>query len=679
MEFIYNNICSSDCRSSCRIKTKVQKGRIISIQGDPIDEFTLGSLCAKGYAHLQRIYAPDRITYPMKQMGKGTGNWVRISWEQALREIAQKLIEIRAKHKTLLPVCLNKYLGTMGLLSRSIDGFFNSIGYITLMTGSPCVATGVDALTLSFGACKKPPPEDMLNAGLILIWGCNPAWTTPHQMRLVFDAREKGATVVVIDPVLTATAARSDLYVQIKPGTDWALARGIAKILVEENLMDQQFVAENTNGWESCKNSLEQLNLDEVASTTEVPVAEIKKLAHLIGNTKPMTIWLGAGVQHTSMGGQGFRAIADLAAITGNIGIPGGNIHYGTFDSWGFAGEFTSLEPPDGSKGIPDGEGHYQHRQVGTGRFAELKTMDPPIDFLWVASHNPVAQAPDSNAVKQALASIETVVVADLSLTSTARYADYFLPVASHYEYEDIVVSYWDYGAAVNQKAIEPLGESKSDFEIMRELAVVLNKLAPGFSTFPTDRDATQWLDLEMKPLYPKLGITHYRELINQYRRVDLPRVPWQDREFLTPSGKYEFLTAPCTPLIHASEEVGDYPFRLLPIRSFATLNSQYRNFVSMEELSGRSKVLVNPKTALSKGIEEGTRVKVYNQLGEIVLPAGLSNCIPPDIVSVYIGCDAKEVELNSIIALIDTDLGQLCSGAKGLAFNNTFVNLVRV
>lgn len=679
MESTYNNVCSSDCRGSCRIKTKVQNGRIVSIQGDPADEYTFGSLCAKGYAQLQQIYAPDRITYPMKQLGKGTGNWMRISWEQAIHEIAQKLIDIRTKHKTLLPVCLNKYLGTMGLLSRSIDGFFNSIGYITLMTGSPCIATGVDALTLSFGTCKKPPPEDMLNARLIIIWGCNPAWTTPHQMRLVFEAQEKGATVVVIDPVLTATGARSDLYVQIKPGTDWALALGMAKVLVEENLVDQQFITENTNGWEACKASLERLNLADLASATEVPEAEIKKLANLIGNTKPMTIWLGAGVQHTSLGGQGFRAIADLAAITGNIGIHGGNIHYATFDPWGFAGEFNSIKPPDGIKGIPDGKGYYQHRLVGTGRFAELRTLDPPIDFLWVASHNPVAQAPDSNAVIKALEAIETVVVADLFLTSTARYADYFLPVASHYEYEDVVVSYWHYGAAVNQKAIEPLGDSKSDFEIMRTLAKELNKLAPGFSTFPVKREAAEWLDLEMKPLYPRLGIAHYHELIQQYRRVDLPNVPWQDKVFLTPSGKYEFLTAPCTPLAQAAEKDGDYPFRLLPSRSFATLNSQFRNLAGMEELSGESKVLINPITALSKGIEEGTKVKVYNQIGEIVLPAGLSNSIPPDIISVYIGCDAREIELNSIIALIDTDLGEGNSGAKGLAFNSSYANLEKV
>lgn len=675
MERVYNNVCSSDCRGSCRIKTKVRDGRIVSIEGDPNDRYTLGSLCAKGYAHLHRIYSPERITYPMKQIGKGTGNWVRISWGQALHEIAQKLVNIRTRHKTLLPVCLNKYLGNMGLLSRSVDGFFNSIGYVTLMTGSPCVATGVDALTLSFGTCKKPEPEDVLNSRLIIIWGANPAWTTPHQMRIVFEAREIGATVVVIDPVLTATAARSDLYIQIKPGTDWALALGTAKVLLEEDLMDQEFVNKHTSNWAAFKAHLAKLDLEEMAVITDIPIHEIKNLAYLIGHAKPMTILLGAGVQHTVMGGQGFRAIADLAAMTGNIGIPGGNVHYATFDSWEFAGEFTSLKPPEGISGIPDGRGHYKHRHVGTGRFPELLTMEPPIEFLWVASHNPASQAPDANAVKKVLQSIETVVVADLFLTSTAEYADYFLPVASNFEYEDVVVSYWHYGAAINQKAIEPLGESKPDFEIMRELAIVLNKLEPGFTTFPVEREASQWIDLEMKLLYPKLGINHYHELTNQYRRVDLPKVPWQDRVFQTPSRKYEFLAEPTV-----QEEPSPYPYKLLPIRSFATLNSQYRNLASMKGLSEGSRVVINPQTARLKGISRGTKVKVYNQQGEIVLPATLSESIPPDVVSVCIEPDTKRgVELNSIVALIDTDLGEVCSGAKGLAFNSSSVNLARV
>ncbi len=682
MESIYSNVCPADCRGSCRIKSRIQGGRIRSITGDPVDKYTLGTLCAKGYAQLHRVYAPDRIVYPMKQMGKGTGKWVRISWEQALHEIAQKMINIRERHNGLLPVCLNKYLGNIGLLSRSVDGFFNSIGYITKMVDSPCVTTGVEALNSSFGTCKKPVPEDMVNAKVILIWGGNPAWTTIHQMRYVFKAKEKGATVIVIDPVLTATAARSDLYIQIKPGTDLELALAIAKVLMEEDILDDDFLNGYANGWLSFKSLLENLDLNQAARVTDVPVEQIINLARLIGKDKPMTIWLGAGVQHTVRGGQSFRVISALSAMTGNIGIPGGNMHYATFEAWEFAGEFASLKPPEGMIGNKSPNGDMEHRYIGTGRFAELLSIEPPIELLWVASHNPVSQAPDSKVVKKVLHSIEMVIVADQFLTSTADYADYFLPVTTHFEHDDIVISYWHYGAAFNQKAIEPLGESKSDFDIMCKLAKVLNDLSPGFSTFPVERSALEWLDVEMKPQYPRLGITDYRALIDHYKRVNLPQVPWRDKVFLTPSGKYEFPSQ--LALAEASSSLNkakkaEYPFRLLRERSFAVLNSQYRNSFCTRGLSEKTSVIVNRQVANAKNIQEGTEVILYNQLGEIVLPASLSDAIPFDAVVVHLGCDFQDyVELNEIVALIETDLGDQFSDAKGLAFNSSNVDFTR-
>jgi len=679
MEFIYSNVCAADCRSSCRIKTKVQNGKIINIAGDPIDEYTLGSLCAKGYAQMHRVYSADRITHPMKQIGKGTGNWIYISWEQALREIGQRIIEIREKHNNLLPVCLNKYLGNMGILSKSVDGFFNSIGYITKMVDSPCVTTGIEALNFSFGASKKPTPEDMANAKIIVIWGGNPAWTATHQMRYVYAAKDKGATIVVIDPVLTATAARSDLYVQIKPGTDMRLALAIAKVLMEEDLLDIEFLNNYTHDWESFKAFLETIDLSELEDATEVPIEQIRNIAHLISKDKPMTIWLGAGVQHTIKGGNGFRVISALSAMTGNIGIAGGNIHYATYDAWQFAGVFEALKPPlKSSVEVISNEnnGEIEHRYIGTGRYSELLSLKPPIELLWVATHNPVSQAPDSKAVKKALNSIDMVVVADQFLTSTAEYADYFLPVTTQYEQEDIVVSYWHYGAAVNQKAIDPIGESKSDFEIMRALAQLLNELSPGFSSFPVEKSTSEWLDLEMQPQYPKLGIKDYRELIEKYKRVNIPAVPWADKQFQTPSGKYEFPSVFNLDKVTRNEQ---YPFRLLRERSFSVLNSQFRHSNFTKGLSEKTSVIINRQVANSKDLEEGAIVKLYNQLGEIVLPVILSDAVPADVVVIHLGSDYKEfLELNDLIALIDTDLGDRFSDAKGLAFNNSYVDFTR-
>jgi Anaerobic dehydrogenases, typically selenocysteine-containing len=684
MPTIYNNVCSLGCHASCRFKTYVEKGKILNITGDPDDPYTCGSLCARGYAFLERLYSPERIIYPMKQVNKGTDSWQRISWEQALREIAEIIIEIKRKEGNLWPVCFDQYLGTVGVLSRSIEGFFNSIGFITKMIGSPCESTGSDALLLSYGSCKKPIPEDMLNSRLIIIWGGNPAWTVPHQMRYVFEAKEKGAKIVVIDPLFSATAARSDLYIQVNPGTDGDLALGMAKILRDEDLIDRPFLEKYTKGWPEFINALENLNLEDVASSTGIPQSGIKELARLYGRIKPAAIWLGLGAQRTPAGGQSYLAINALAALTGNIGQTGGNVHYFTYDMWDFSGEFANLKPPEGSSSNLH-ERLLQHRAVPTGRFSSFMKLNPAVQFLWVAGRNPVSQDPDTSLVKQALSGIPTVVAADLYMTQTARYANYFLPVTTPFEAEDIVISFWHYGAAFNEKAIEPVGECKSDFQIMRELAATLNTISPGFSSFPIDREATEWLDLEMQKLYPLIGIRHYRELAGGHHRVNLPPVAWENKRFQTSSGKYELTHAYCKSQVTSStldfskESLSSaaYPFHLLSPKSVVSLNSQFGNSKLLQSMEKTSIVLINPEVGRHRNIVTGDTVKVYNQLGEINLEAYLTPSVPMDSVVVYM--DAGGVELNTLISLVETDLGDAIMGVNGLSFHHSYVNLYKV
>ncbi|NMA69367.1 MAG: molybdopterin-dependent oxidoreductase, partial [Desulfitobacterium sp.] len=212
MPKIYSNVCPRDC-CNCNIKTVADEGRIIGITGDKDDPYTLGAICPKGYAYLSMQYSKKRLKYPMKQKSKGSGEWERISWDHALSEIANKLIGIKEQEGNLLSVCLAKNFGNVGLLNNSVEGFFRSIGYVTFMAGSLslCNAAGIDALLLSYGACKKPHPADMANSKLIIIWGGNPAWTYVPQMRYVSQAKANGGKVVVIDPYLSETAARGIL------------------------------------------------------------------------------------------------------------------------------------------------------------------------------------------------------------------------------------------------------------------------------------------------------------------------------------------------------------------------------------------------------------------------------------------------------------------------------------
>lgn len=663
------NVCPADCAASCRMLTEVHNGRIVSIKGDPRDAYTKGSLCAKGYAHLERVYAPDRVLYPLKQRKKGSGEWDRVSWEEALGAIGEKLIAIQKEHGNLLPVCLDKYMGTTGILSHSVGGFFHSLGATTAMIGTPCVAAGVDAMTLQYGNCQKPVPEDMLNSRLIILWGSNAAWTFPHQMRYVFDAQDLGAKIVVIDPILTATAARSDLYFQIRPGTDGILALGLGKVLLDKNLLDHRFLEYYTYGWPEYKDYLAAVDLEEVSSVTGIPIEGICELATLYGITKPATIWLGIGLQRTLSGGQNVRAIDSLAALTGNIGKSGGNVHFASYEQLTYAGEYTGLQLPPRMVNLSKLQ-KINNRTIGTGRFAEMNTLDPPLELLWIAGRNPVAQDPDSNTIREVLRKIPMVVVADQFLTATAQLADYFLPVASPFEFEDIVISYWHYGVAMNEQAIAPLGECKSDFDIMRQLAIILNQLKPGFTTFPVEREATEWLDQELRSqLYAMTGITHYHELRNDYTRINLPSVPWQDYQFLTPSGKYEFFSnlaqesgvSPLPIPFVPPPNPQAYPLRLMTVHNSATLNSQFYNLESLRHLEKTSTLYLHPETAQQKSLEQGDKVKIYNQLGEIELSAVLSFSVPRDIVMAFLGATDKRHEvINTLLSFSETDLGQI-------------------
>lgn len=684
----FQSVCPRDCFGSCRINTKVEDGKIINIIGDITDEYSKGALCAKGYAYPMHQNAPERLLYPLKQIGKGSGQWERISWDCALTEIAQRLIQIKEEEISLLSVCLDKFFGNIGILNNAVEGFFRSIGYITFMAGSPCDSAGIDAFMLNYGDCKKPYPSDMANAKLIIIWGSNPAWTAPHQMRYVFEARYRGAKLVVIDPYLTATAARADLYIQVKPGTDGFLALGIGKVLLEQDLLDYEFINNFTFGWEKFREHLEEIDLGEIALITGVAEQEIRELARLYGTSKPATIWLGIGAQHNLTGGQNYRAVDTLTAITGNIGVPGGNTHYNSRELGNITSIIERIKPPQDSMGLLEKNGDPTHRKINNGRFSELSEISPAIRFLWIAGHNPVAQDPNTSIVQEVLKSIETVIVVDSTLTASAHFADYVLPVTTLFEQEDIVISKWHNGIAYNEQALRPAGECKSDFTIMHDLANVMNKLKPCSSNFTIAENESEWLDFLMKEeLYNKLGIEHYRELLLNHFTIDLPDVPWQDRKFLTPSGKYEFTAQGAAALGVASLPIPDlqlqpsaaYPLQMLSVRSFATLNSQFANLRELLEPVGNY-ILINPVTARAKRLEEDVKVCMYNQFGEIRMPVTFTVTVPPDLVVVYIASNSgTKNEINRLIALQTTDLGKFSTDSEGLAFKNCFVNLCKV
>jgi molybdopterin guanine dinucleotide-containing S/N-oxide reductase-like protein len=687
----FRTACPRNCYDTCGQIATVKDGVLRKVDGDPLHGYTQGRLCVKGYTYVNRTHSPDRIKYPMIQEPRGSGNWRRISWDEALTIIAKKILELKKRYGSTLPVALDKYSGNFGILHYAVEGMFQSMGYYTYALGTPCWPAGIDATNYDFGAFQCDDPESMAQTKYLIIWGANPAWTAVHQMDFIRQAKEKGAKVVVIDPIHTATASQADLYYQIKPSTDGALALGMARWIIDNNLHDREFLAKYVKGWPEFEDYLRrEVTLEWASQTTGIPVNAIIELASGYATTKPSMIWIGYGMQRHINGGQNVRAIDALAAITGQIGVLGGGVQYGHLVTWGFNYHVMSFQPPAGSKGVPDGKGGYTNRTVNMNNFAaEIQALnDPPVKMLWIACRNPASQDPDAADIKRAFQSMELVVVADQFMNHSAALADIVLPVTTHFENWDINVSYWHRWISINEQAIKPMFEAKSDLQIAWALSKKLNELEPGSCTYPTEGNEEEWVGLEFNEgIYKLFGISDWRELKQKPAKAKLPAAIWQDRKFGTASGKFEILSEeaaknglPAMPIyVKEMQAPPEYPIRFLTPHAQHSLHSQFQNVDYMMQTNPEPLLEIHPHLAARKGIKDGDMVRVFNKLGEVRLKARITRTVPPDTVVTYEGWYKNSAfNVNFTVAPVPSDMGKVMTGNNGIAFHDNFVNIER-
>ncbi|NMA13748.1 MAG: molybdopterin-dependent oxidoreductase, partial [Clostridia bacterium] len=271
---IFRNTCPGNCYSACSILSHVKKGKLLKVEGDPNHGYTLGRLCAQGYALTRKDYHRDRLPFPMLQSPRGSGRWSRISWDEALSIIAEKILSLNRSFNNNQSLGLIRGAGNKGFMQKIAEDFFESLGARILSE-----RTGSDA-RLGTGRLEMPEPENMAKAKHIVIWGVNPAVNGVHQMFFINRARDFSAKLIVIDPVFTPTAAQGDIYIQVKPGTDRLLAMAVAKLLVEEGNIDEDFLLQNTEGWPEYKHYVtEQVSLEEAGRLTGVGTKAIRELA----------------------------------------------------------------------------------------------------------------------------------------------------------------------------------------------------------------------------------------------------------------------------------------------------------------------------------------------------------------------------------------------------------------
>ncbi len=701
---VFRNACPRNCFDTCSIITYVEDGVIRYIEGAPESTFTNGGLCVKGYTYTRRPYHPDRIKYPMEQLGRGSGKWKRLSWDEALSKITKKFMEIKEKDDSMLGLGLTKYSGNFGITNQGVEGMMSSLGYTTRFVGSPCAAAGDDAQTYDMGEVWCNDPEDMVHTRYLILWGVNPAWCSIHSMKYIYAAKESGAKVVCIDPVFTQTAAKSDVHWQVKTGTDSALALGMCRHILDKGLYDQDWVTANSEGFEEFSDYLRsKVTVEWASKESGVPAAQIASVAEEFATAKPASIWFGYGLQRHTNGGVTVRAIDALCAMTGNIGKTGGGARYGQIQTWGFKNHALSQKQPEGARGLrreadPGGESKsskdeekeapYTDRPLNINQTAEeILTADkPPIRVLWVSCKNPISQDFDRNKMLKAFEKLEMVVVVDQFFTQTAEQADIVLPVTTLFEEWTVNVSYWHYWMSINEQAISPMYETKSNLEIAAALSAKMNELSPGSCTFPTRIDPKEWMIKEFnQDIYDLFGIDSWKDLKSGPVKAKARLTAWNDLKFATPSGKYEFKSNLCAEHGHAAlpeYQAGRKPddkLRLLTPHTKFGINSQFINLDWIEEYDPVPFVYLNPKTAAEKGIGEGDLVKVFNKTGQVTIVAKLTDNVPVDCILMYEAWFNKNsYNVQNLVDYVPTDMGKYTNHGPGAAIHDHFADVKR-
>jgi anaerobic selenocysteine-containing dehydrogenase len=622
--------CPHDCPDTCAMLVTVENGVATAIRGDPDMPFTEGTLCTKVAHYLERTYAPDRLLYPQRRVGrKGEGKFARISWDEALEEIAARLKALAAEDpETILPC---SYAGTMGMVQyTSMDRrFFHKLG-ASLLDRTLCSSAGKAGLKATLGGSVGMDPERFDEARLILLWGANPVVSNLHLWSRVQAAKRRGAKIVAIDPYRSLSAEKCTQHIALLPGTDGALALGMMHVLIAEGLIDRDYVDRYTLGYEPLKQRvIKDYSPAWAARTCGIGVEEIVQLAREYGTVKPAAIRLNYGMQRHAGGGIAARTIACLPALTGAWRDAAGGIVLTTADFYGF--DHAALERPDLLAG-------RRPRVINHARLGEaLTAAKPPVRMTIVYNNNPVAVCPDSDKVIAGFSREDLfTVVMDHFQTDTADYADLLLPATTQLEHYDVHKSYGHLYTLANNPAIAPVGESLPNSEVFRRLAARL-----GFDE-PCFRDSDE--DLCRTALKGALIGTSWERLKETgWQRLEVPQrfAPFAQGGFRTPSGKCEFYSEwlesqgiDPLPFYHPPAEGGEkYPLSFLspPARNF--LNSSFANMQRFRDLEREPRLEMHPSDAASRGIADGDRVRVFNGRGSYRLRARVNARPRPGVV----------------------------------------------
>lgn len=619
----------------------IRDGRAVDLRGDLDHPFTRGFLCRKMARYLDRVYSPDRLLTPLRRVGaKGAGEFEPISWDEALDEIADRFRAVAQGPDGPQAILPYSYYGTMGKLQASgLDRrFFHRLG-ATLLDRTICASAGSLGYEYTMGAGRLgADPMAVTRSKFIVNWGSNTVYTNSHLWSLMTEARRAGGAIVAIDPYRSATAARSDWHIQPRPGTDAALALGLMHVVWRDGLQDDDYLARGTVGADLLRRRVrEEYDPDRVAKITGVDVETLTTLAHRLAKEQPSFIRLNYGLQRHHGGGMAVRTIACLPAIIGSWRHPGGGALLSTSGAYDFAA--ARLARPDLS---PPGTRTVNMNQLGEALAGELP--GPPVRALYVYNSNPAAVAPNQAKVIAGLKRDDLfTVVHEQFATDTADYADVVLPATTQLEHVDVHGSYGHHYVMHNPRAIEPLGECRSNSDVFRALA---DRLGFESESFPDDETLIREA-LEGGPTMSGITLERLRE--EGSVRLNIPEVyaPFAEGRFPTPSGKCELYSErmkddgfdPLPTYIPPHEDpqtrpelAARYPLQLVSPPRPQFLNSTFANSPSHRTGAGDPTVELAEADARARGLEAGQWVEVYNDRGAFRSRVALNGLVKPGV-----------------------------------------------
>ena len=732
---LHYTTCSLDCPDSCRViaTEDVATGRLIKLQGDPTHPVTRGFLCGKVARFLDRVYAPDRLLYPMRrragvakaplQHGRESESFERISWDEALATLGTRLQQVSDEHgpESILPY---SYAGTIGQLGYgSMDRrFFHRIG-ASQLDRTICATAGGAALTDVYGTRLGMEPQSFAKAKLILAWGANVHGNNIHLWPFIEQARRDGARLIVIDPYQTRTAKLADEHLRIRPGTDVLLAMAMMRVIVDEALHDSAYVNACTHGFDELRDRLRgpQYAPEAAAAITGISAEQIVALARAYATTKPAAIRVNYGVQRSESGGTAMRAIGMLPLLTGAWQQPGGGLLLSTSGAFGF--NSARLQMPELMQASPL---QRDARTVNMSRLGNALTSlgedpadGPRVHALFVYNSNPAAVAPNQSDVLRGMQRPDLfTAVHDTFFTDTADYADILLPAPTWLEQTDVQGAYGHLHVQLSPAAIAPLGEARPNTWLFAQLAQRMGFAESCFRD--TDRDLMSqvlsgshpWLqDLTVESLEKSLEgpvttagepagagtAVPARAAGRGFVALHVPRdaagnfLPFADAAwFRTPSGRGEFASESLRalgldplPAYHAGEEgfaavSPEYPLQLLPRKGDNWMNSTFANHPRHRVMQGDTAQMLemHATDAAVRGLTEGDLAEVRSARGSLRLAVHVTDRVAPGVATCTLGWNKLSPEGQGVNRLTSERVTDLAGGAT---FYSTLVQVERV